>query len=648
MTEKIVVPEEEFKQQEAVEVGNKPARLIKSVLYTADMFHGRNMEILRPIYRLMKACYGPFGGYTMLTQMTPPKITKDGVSILQHIQFDTDNNVAKAFMDILKKAAARNDMKGGDGTTTTVMLIIAMYEAAARNGVVIPEEVIKLISDEVKKRAVIPTSTDDLLKIARVALNNDDNRTNIIRNLFKDMAENGLSWEDFSIIPVPNKDIQEDKVGYTISNGMVSYSIPVYEKPLDDEEVCLVYVPHQITNGNHLSRILTLATTWLNMGRTEKLMICAPKIERIISEQFINIMRRMEQQQGLKRKIDLIDMVNPVMKENLTASDELATAMGAPIILFDNIPDFDYSVSVDADAEIQAIKKDKGLSKAEKDRKTKAILDKVAATGGFRLLGTIPEDDGSEVVAKKVQMYFATMLKMVPKAIMKIDHTSTKFINKEMHDVMKAKRESRLFEIENLLKNSPINTEEHAALSLRFKNFIQRNVFLNISGSTEEKANLEYDTYRDACAHMETAKQGIIAGMNIGMVKLINGIIDDIPGANRGLIHDILANSYLTLTKALIDNKVGMKAMEGVELDVLKINDMIALICNNGEDICQSFDLIEERPTDAIVTSAYNELNIFKTAVETVNMLMKINQIGLEDHINVNEYTNIDVIGYKP
>ena len=123
----------------------------------------------------------------------PPIVTKDGVSVINHIRFSDKIENFGALQAI--QGALVTLERAGDSTTTTASFMQGYLRNVSRkkfNKKV--EKGIKTAVEEVKEwlnNLSFKTTEDDLKQIIKVSVNNDEDLAEIIYNAFKKAGENG-------------------------------------------------------------------------------------------------------------------------------------------------------------------------------------------------------------------------------------------------------------------------------------------------------------------------------------------------------------------------------------------------------------------------------------------------------------------------
>lgn len=132
-----------------------------------------------------------------------PLITKDGVTVAEHIAFrdPARNTISRAILQVAQKTVA----EGGDGTTTSVVLAEAIYKAGFKhieqgsNSIElyndlnkVKDEIVEYINDISK-----PITGDDVFNVAKISSNGDEEIARIVQEAINAAGEEGyISLED--------------------------------------------------------------------------------------------------------------------------------------------------------------------------------------------------------------------------------------------------------------------------------------------------------------------------------------------------------------------------------------------------------------------------------------------------------------------
>lgn len=126
-----------------------------------------------------------------------PVITKDGVTVAEHIVFrdPVKNTIAQSILQVAKNTVSQ----AGDGTTTSIVLADAMFRAGMRhikqgaNGIELYnqlKEVKDYIVQELNAQAT-PITPDQLIDVARIAANGDEEVAAKVAEAIQAVGEDG-------------------------------------------------------------------------------------------------------------------------------------------------------------------------------------------------------------------------------------------------------------------------------------------------------------------------------------------------------------------------------------------------------------------------------------------------------------------------
>lgn len=169
-----------------------------------DLKFGRDAraEILKGCEKLADAVevtLGPKGRNVVIEQsFGAPKITKDGVTVAQAIEFkDRFENLGAS---LIKQVAEKTNQLAGDGTTTATVLTRAIFKegckavAAGMNPMDLRRGINKavdLVVEELKKHSIKITNDVQLAHVATISANNDKEIGQLIADLFSKVGKTG-------------------------------------------------------------------------------------------------------------------------------------------------------------------------------------------------------------------------------------------------------------------------------------------------------------------------------------------------------------------------------------------------------------------------------------------------------------------------
>lgn len=149
----------------------------------------------------VKVTLGPKGQNVILgKQYGNPHITKDGVSVAKEIQLDDPSE--NLGVTLVKSVASKTDDLASDGTTTATVLTQAILSeglklvSAGANRIQIKnglDKCLKVINerlDTISKELTL--DSEDLLNIARVSANGDEEISELIAEVFREVGVDGV------------------------------------------------------------------------------------------------------------------------------------------------------------------------------------------------------------------------------------------------------------------------------------------------------------------------------------------------------------------------------------------------------------------------------------------------------------------------
>jgi len=159
-------------------------------------------RILKGVKRLssaVKKTLGPKGRNVIIDKsFGTPHITKDGVTVAKEIELDDKFENMGAQM--VKEVASKTADKAGDGTTTATVLAEAIYSeglknvAAGANPMDLKrgmEKSLKVIVEELEKKAIKIQDKKEIAQVATISANNDTEIGEIIASAFEKVGKEG-------------------------------------------------------------------------------------------------------------------------------------------------------------------------------------------------------------------------------------------------------------------------------------------------------------------------------------------------------------------------------------------------------------------------------------------------------------------------
>ena len=148
----------------------------------------------------VKVTLGPMGRNVVIDKKFGTLLsTKDGVTCAKEI--DLEDPFENMGAQMVKEAASQSGEIAGDGTTTSTVLAQAIYQeglkyiANGSNPIAIKRGIDKaaaLVVEEIEKLAIPTKDHNDILQIAMISANNDEEMGSIIAEAVDKVGENGI------------------------------------------------------------------------------------------------------------------------------------------------------------------------------------------------------------------------------------------------------------------------------------------------------------------------------------------------------------------------------------------------------------------------------------------------------------------------
>lgn len=182
---------------------------------------------------------GPSGTNVVLGSQG--RVTKDGVSVAREVEIeDPFENIGVCFV---REAAEKTVDEAGDGTTTSIVLAanmvksgLATLESSAFNPILMKrgmDEACARIVKYIKETAVDVKGDEDLLNIAMISTNGDQQMAEAIALAFKEVGENGAVLRE----PTLENTVKCEIIPGTIIHR--GYTTPQYINDRDNQRVFL-------------------------------------------------------------------------------------------------------------------------------------------------------------------------------------------------------------------------------------------------------------------------------------------------------------------------------------------------------------------------------------------------------------------------
>lgn len=528
------------------------------------------------------------------------------------------NDIVRPFLSVLKETAARSDLKAGDGTTTVTLGIIDAYEAAAENNVTISNEFVNKVVGYINEHKKVAVTYEDMFNVVKVAVNHNPEFYKIFNDIFRSQEDDGVPLDSFDITTrtIDDASSKEDfKLTFEKTVGVKTMAYPALTKGVEPLDGCkVVVIQHAIETIEHVAKLTSLLISWVDTfgpASNERLVMLTPSLNEVMKKKMADIVTAVENMISMQTKtkcklnIEIIPMVSPVA-DGFDAASEIGKAICAPII----------SLVVQSRYEIDE-----------------------NGTGG-----TSVELTNNELLA-----LYKDAIKIAPRANFLFNEfdNSTRIIPiaETINSNLYNEKMKTIKELEFEVKNAAVSANRKEEMNQRLNMLNGGSIVIIIRAHSGKKIRFLEDTFKDACLHLRRAKSGVIAGMNIAMLKAIRNT--EASNRHEQLTKDILTRTYYKMCETLVDLKANYCAKRMIKFDVdAVLNTISDIVSKQDSTLDEGYDLKADRISNEVLSAADNEITLFKTIVEVANLFMETNQITFDDSIVGNWYANNSINYY--
>lgn len=206
---------------------------------------------LQIIAKALSSTLGPDGSTTILQDTERQHlVTKDGLDVISRMAFQDE--IAKTVLDLVKNISREQVLAVGDGSTSAIIVANALYQefTAEKNKEYFkytsPKVIVSILNvlseylEAKLKKSAIPLSPDlhELIKIASIAMNNDEEVGHLIHEIYLKIGKYGFITTDVS--EKYETDVVDYKKGISWKRGYIDPTFGekyegnriIHEKPM--------------------------------------------------------------------------------------------------------------------------------------------------------------------------------------------------------------------------------------------------------------------------------------------------------------------------------------------------------------------------------------------------------------------------------
>lgn len=535
-------------------------------------------EILKEMAEILSKSYSPFGSSSII--IDNQSVTKDGYNIMQSLK--PESELAKYVTNMVRSLTNQTLLTSGDGKTTAVLLAEALFE-----------NLNKVFEDTYQGR----TAQDFIIEVNEVA-----------SNLIDSLNEN-------KYIPESKDDLLN--VAYTSLNN--DHSLTQYIKKAlsyfeEDEDINIVStlnsksskIEVEVSSGVKVNTPIMFGTGQRynnNVLRGSKILVLGEKLES--NEQLEKIFGIMEYASENDTKIVF---VMPEMSAH--AQRQIRGKLQAMYMESSPITSFFITVN-------------RGGTQDEREK----YEDTIAYLGTMILNIT---DNFDELVRKNFTKLSVADVKLGT-------YNTTFIVKKRQNDI---EFDERVELLEKIIETGDKTKKKDA--DYRLKRMTSKVVNIKVGGNIPEDVDRVYDMFQDATLAISYAKDGIVAGMNTAMIKIINKYLSKVTTAIQEKNNNINITPTIQIVKAIkksynkLLNLIIKMSRRDVGDDILKEITYI----KKDKDILKAYDVKNEEITYTITNPFISERIILLAALEIVKIFITANQIIFTDVYATNSFDN--------
>ena len=611
---------------------------------TEEVFQSRIQDIFKLLSNIVGKTLGPYGASTMIEELGDYHLTKDGFTVLKNIHFN--NRKDNTILNLILMISHQMVMKVGDGSTTAIVAAREFMDLLRENPVLKelrPKDIneyirkyVDILCDDIQADATQVTEEnyiEVIRKIAKVALNDNEEYTNFIWNIYKESGIQTTISKRMSLTEKAHYDIMDDM--FYIAGRYVD---KVYCNA-ENGSKCNLVAPQillfNFTLGNEHWDMIKLALSWMQKHKpTDRLLIIAPNYDQYFmdhvrsdAQEFISIYNQ-NSDGGGAIPFPMVFARNPFYQpvERMVYED-LPPFLGNRLMnpldaegLGRKITEFykkasEYQAAMDYNKKANATYHELVNMAVQQGKDPKTIE---------KPLLTMPKDESQEIreeIENEIASFFGTC-DAVSVGSDNIEFHGFKNMNAPMVEVHRQDAEDHFRRELDSIENARYISKDYIASKDRKARIACKSAIIYVGGHSNLEKKLNDDALDDAIhACQSTLTYGYNLGNNLAIIKAIRKELENesqFDDKERRIYHEI---AYL-LSKAFV--RVNYWIHRNKHPDI-KLSEVIDIVEDSIQKN-QCFDLNTDEYSDNIINSCRTDIEVLRSAISIIGTIMSSNQ----------------------
>lgn len=602
--------------EEKVTTTKAPREVVTNTL-SKEEFQDRITPVFQTLEDRLSKSFGPYGSNTIICDYPYTSTTKDGWTIMKSILFA--DPLDRAISQMVTDICGRLNNTVGDGTTTAIVATNAVYKSCKTRMLpedtlprdvlsafhICSEEIVKLLQSEY----VTPMDVSDnsfgerIRNVVRVSSNGNEELTEMIGSIYEELK-------------FPAIDIQLAADGFTKSVIIDGYAIDITimdklyinndNKTATYSNLDVVIFEHKITTTIFKELLIPLNEQCRARGR--HLLVIAPFYDEHALDGVIKDTLNAE----YRRSKD----INMVLAVCSARNDKDKKCLADLAMLFNTTP----ITNATAEACIKAMSADPALIHGCFNIDFRDIPDiRVFKNGDFTISTGSERIElmNTDEVKSNPDFKFAVELGFCAYAELGLKASMFRgfFFDENRYAVHLMEADQELTNAINKYKAMGTFNLETAWARQRLAALKLKTATIEVGGESLLSQGMMRDVVDDAVKAAASAyNNGTVLGCHVCLRDAVKKLHDAESNELKKTVYDIIYQAFGQVQHTLLENRYGE--------DEDHINSIINTMANEK----QVFDIVTEKLSQNIITSADTDVQILKATMDLASLLISGNQ----------------------